>query len=325
VPPDTRDAVVDFVARWQAQTEIPQQRFAQWLGIGRSKLYRWSQCYGQAHEHNAWIPRDHWLEAWEREAILAFYIAHPLEGYRRLTFMMLDADVVAVSPTTTYRVLRAAGALARWQRPASRKGTGFQQPIAPHEHWHVDLAYVNVAGTFWYLCVVLDGYSRFIVHWELRAAMREADVELVLQRALEQYPGEHPRIISDNGPQFIARDFKEFIRLTGMTHVRTSPYYPQSNGKVERTIKTIKVEGLRPAAPDNVEAARAVIGEVVQYYNTVRLHSAIGYVTPQAKLDGRDQAILAERDRKLEAARQRRAEARATPRATPEPLLVSHG
>ena len=76
---------------------------------------------------------------------------------------------------------------------------------------------------------MLDGFSRYIVHWDIRESMKEPDVELIVQKALECFPGERPRIISDNGPQFIARDFKEFIRLAGMTHVRTSPYYPQSN------------------------------------------------------------------------------------------------
>jgi hypothetical protein len=91
----------------------------------------------------------------------------------------------------------------------------------------------RLGGTFYYLCSVLDGYSRAIVHWEIREAMREVDVETILQRARENHPQARPRIISDNGPQFIAREFKEFIRIAGMTHVRTSPYYPQSNGKIE--------------------------------------------------------------------------------------------
>jgi transposase InsO family protein len=180
----------------------------------------------------------------------------------------------------------------------------------PHQHWHVDITYVNLSGTFWYLCLVLDGYSRYLIHWDLRSSMTEAQVELVLQRALEMNPGAKPRIISDNGPQFIARDFKEFIRQTGMTHVRTSPYYPQSNGKMERTIKTVKTEGLRPASPGTEPEARRVIAETVRRYNEVRLHGAIGYVTPKDKLAGREKAIFAERDRKIEAARRRRAEAR---------------
>ncbi len=71
-----------------------------------------------------------------------------------------------------------------------------------------------------------------IVHWEIREQMCERDVETILQRAKERYPLATPRIISDNGPQFTAKDFKEYIRLMGMTHVRASPFYPQSSGPV---------------------------------------------------------------------------------------------
>ena len=89
------------------------------------------------------------------------------------------------------------------------------------------------------MCSILDGYSLYIVHWEIREKMREADMEIILQRAKEKFPDNSPRIISDNGPQFIAKDFKEFIRVMGMSHVRTSPYYPQSNGKIERDRKSV--------------------------------------------------------------------------------------
>jgi transposase InsO family protein len=105
--------------------------------------------------------------AWEKKAICDFAVGHPLEGYRRLTFMMLDQDVVAVAPSSVYRVLKANGLLQRWNRTPSKKGTGFQQPTAPHEHWHIDIAYIYICGTFYYLCSVLDGASRFIVHWEI--------------------------------------------------------------------------------------------------------------------------------------------------------------
>jgi transposase InsO family protein len=161
-------------------------------------------------------------------------------------------------------------------------------------------------GTFYYLCAVLDGCSRFIVQWDIRAAMLETDVEIILHRAKEQYPQARPRIISDNGPQFIAKDFKEFIRICGMTHVRTSPYYPQSNGKIERWHQSLKGECIRPGVPLSLEDAHRLVGGYVAHYNTERLHSAIGYVTPLAKLEGRDTVIFAERDRKLDLARQRR-------------------
>ena len=109
------------------------------------------------------------------------------------------------------------------------------------------------------------------------------------------------------GPQFISRDFKEFIRISGMTHVRTSPYYPQSNGKIERWHQTLKVTAIRPQTPLTLEDAQRVVAAFVAEYNERRLHSSIGYVTPRAKLEGRETEIFKERDRKLEAARAARA------------------
>lgn len=291
---------------WADKTEQPAERFIGWVGVARGKFFDWKQRYGKANEHNAMVPRDHWIEPEEKAAIIAFHHKNPLEGYRRLTFMMLDQDVAAVSPATTYRVLSAAGLLDRWKRGPSKKGTGFVQPLAPHEHWHVDIAYLNVAGTFYYLCSLLDGASRAIVHWEIREAMTETDVECIVQRACEKHPEARPRIISDNGPQFIAKDFKEFIRIAGMTHVRISPHYPQSNGKIERWHKTLKGDAIRVTPPSSLEEARRVVGRFVEHYNGVRLHSAIGYITPNDLLAGRAKEIWAERDRKLEAAREAR-------------------
>lgn len=277
-----------------------------WIGLGSSKFYQWKQRYGKANEHNGKIPRDWWIEDWEKEAIVSFHDRHPCEGYRRLTFMMLDEDIVAVSPSTVYRVLKSAGRLDRWNRRPSKKGTGFVQPKRPHSHWHVDISYLNIGGTFYYLCSILDGYSRYIVHWEIRESMKEQDAETIVQRALEKYPGETPRIITDNGPQFIARDFKAFVRMCGLTHVRTSPYYPQSNGKLERWHRSLKSECVRPQAIETLEEARRKVADYVEHYNTRRLHSAIGYITPLDKLAGNEDVIFAERDRKLEAAREQR-------------------
>lgn len=219
---------------------------------------------------------------------------------------MLDADIAAVSPTSVWRVLGQAGLLSRWNGKPSKKGTGFEQPLAAHQHWHIDVSYINISGTFYYLCSILDGCSRYIVNWDLREAMTEADIEIILQAAKEKYPEARPRIISDNGPQFIAKDFKEFIRISGMTHVRTSPFYPQSNGKIERWHKSLKGECIRPGTPLSLEDARHLVEGYVEHYNNVRLNSAVGYITPKDMLAGRQPEIHAERDRKLEAARELR-------------------
>jgi putative transposase len=302
--------VIDFIKRWTKRTGIAVARFIAWLGISPSKYYDWQSRYGKANEHNGLVPRDFWLEDGEKQAIINFYLKHPLEGYRRLTYMMLDRDIVAVSPSSVYRVLSAAELLRRWNGKTTKKGTGFVQPLQPHEHWHIDVSYVNLCGTFYYLCSLLDGCSRYIVHWELRETMTEKDVEIILQRAREKFPEAAPRIISDNGPQFIAKDFKEFIRMAGMTHVRTSPYYPQSNGKLERYHKTIKTECIRPKVALSLEESRVQIADYIRHYNDERLHSSIGYVAPKDKLDGRDKQIFKERDQKLEAARAARKQKR---------------
>ncbi len=308
--PDVRDEVVDFVRALKDTTEIGQQRIVHWLGVNRSKFYEWKRRYGKANEHNGLVPRDFWLEPWERDAIAAYFIEHPTEGYRRLTYMMMDEDVAAVSPATTYRTLKNADLLDQRIVKKSKKGTGFEQPLQPHEHWHIDITYINLSGTFYYMASVLDGFSRYIVHWEIREAMKEQDVELIVLRALEKFPGVTPRLISDNGPQFIAKDFKEFIRLSGMTHVRTSPYYPQSNGKIERAQGTFKQECIREKCPRTLDEAQRWVGEYIEHYNTRRLHSAIGYVTPLDMLEGRQGAIQAERDRKLVEAREQRKQKR---------------
>jgi transposase InsO family protein len=138
-----------------------------WLGITPNKFHDWRKRYGKVNEHNAWIPRDRWLEDWEKQAMIRFSFEYPLEGYRRLAF------------------------------------------------------------------TILDGYSRYIVHGEIRPSMTQQDELVILQRAREKFPNERPRIISDNGSQFVAKDFKEFIRICGMTHVRTSPVTVHGSGALK--------------------------------------------------------------------------------------------
>jgi transposase InsO family protein len=298
--------VIDYVRYYSDKTEIAAGSFIRRIGIARSKYYDWKHRYGKVNEHNAWIPRDFWLTDYERQAVIDYYHDNPLEGYRRLCYMMIDADVVAVSPSSVYRVLSNAGLLNKFNGKRSKKGTGFKQPLKAHQHWHIDISYINICGTFYYMCSILDGFSRYIVHWEIREAMKESDVEIILQRAHEKFPDATPRIISDNGPQFISKDFKEFIRISGMTHVKTSPYYPQSNGKLERYHRTIKSTCIRANTPLSMSDAQRLVTDFVDRYNNRRLHSAIGYITPADKLHGRAETIQAERDAKLTAAREDR-------------------
>lgn len=284
--------------------------FIKALRIRREKYYQWSARYGRLNEHNGEVPRDHQILPEERDKILEFYKKNSLEGYRRLTYIMIDSDVVYVSPSTTYRILKAAGVLISWERKPSKKGKGFHQPSAAHHQWHIDITYIKIKGVFYYLIIVLDGYSRYIVSWDLRERMTEADIEIVVHRGKEAFPTANPRVISDNGSQFISKEFRVFLAQVGMTHTTTSPYYPQSNGKLERCNKTIK-EFLRTMYIADSKDGLRLIGEFIGYYNTQRLHSAIGYVTPKDKLAGNEQQIFNTRDEKLENARALRQKQRA--------------
>ena len=220
--------------------------------------------------------------------------------------MMIDEDIAYVSHMTVYRTLNSAGLLEPSGAKPSLKGTGFQQPDGPHQQWHIDVSYINAGGTFYYLCSVLDGYSRFVVHWDIRESMKQEDCQLIVQKAKELSGIKRVRMISDNGPQFKAREFRNFMRKGGMEQTFTSPYYPQSNGKIERWHKELKKTCVRPRQPRNLAEAREFIGEFIENYNYARLHGAIGYVTPYDRLLGLDQALHEDRSLKLEKAREKR-------------------
>lgn len=304
---ELRDEIVDFIAHWHQRAGLAKHQLVAWCGLSRNRFYDWVKRKGQPNQHNAPIPKNHWILDWERDAIIKYATEHLEAGYRRITWLMLDEDIVAVSPSTTYRVLLKAGLLGQRQFGPSKKGSGFDQPEAPHEHWHIDFSYIKIKSTFYFMVVVLDGYSRAVLSWDINETMTDDDATIALQRAREAYPKVKPRIISDNGKQFLSKDFKEFIRICEMTHVTTSPYYPQSNGKLERVNQTIKCESLRKQCPLDLEDARRIGGKYIKDYNEVRLHGAINYVTPMSRLTGRDKVILQERKEKLDAARLKRA------------------
>jgi putative transposase len=268
------------------RSEMPVGILIRKLGISRSKYYSWLSRNDQPNRHNGQIPRYFWILPRERKAILNYCKDKLEEGYRRLTYMMLDDDIVAVSPSTTYRVLRAAGWLTRWSESRTvSAGKGFQQPEG---------------------ITVMDGYSRMIVHHELRRSMKQYDVQITLQRAVEKYPDARPVLISDNGKQFLAKEFKEFLRFCGLRHVQTSPHYPQSNGKMERFYGTIKSEAIRRQSYLSIEDARNQIERYIKYYNEKRLHSSIYYLTPKDVFEENMEKKLKKRQRKLYLAAEKR-------------------
>jgi transposase InsO family protein len=265
----------------------------------------------------------HWIPArgdpkgtvWMKDVqkkIVAFKCQHPTVGGVRLTYMMLDQGVVAVSPSTVFRVLREAGISSRWTLPDGRKASrqGFHQPQRPHEQWHSDISYINLRGTHYFFISVLDGYSRAIVFWDLCLSMTSADVELVIQRALETLPKglAKPRIISDNGPQYLSTEFRSALRDQEVVHSRIRVGHPKSNGKIERFPKTLKSECVRTQALGGFEEAKTILATYVHEYNYERLHWALNDLTPADTLKGKEtiKQRLERRKNALEKARKDR-------------------
>jgi hypothetical protein len=234
---------VDFVRRWSGKTGIGVGRFIAWLGVGASKFYDWQQRYGRVNEHNGWVPRDFWISGWRAgrkkpSSSSTLRSRWKGTGGRRLTFMMLDADVVAVSPASVWRVLKQAGLLSRWKDKPSRKGTGFEQPPSPHQRWHIDVSYINLSGTFYYLCSVLDGYSRFLVHWDLRESMKEADIEMI--PPFQRFAHESPSVTASRS-KFLSRAY-----VTPWVMVRASCSLP--GGSTSRRLTFLTCATLGPSA-----------------------------------------------------------------------------
>ena len=211
-----------------------------------------------------------------------------------------------MSCSSVYRILCEAGIMRSKNSKPSKKGTGFEQSLQAHEHWHTDILYIKIAKRFYFFIGILDGYNRCLLHWEIREEMTEIDTEIVIKRALEKYPNARPRLITDNGSQYTSHEFKQFISRHGLTHVRTSSYYPQRNGKMEHFHFTLKDGAIRPLSPLSIEDARRITQQYIEYYNKQRLHSAIGFIAPQDKLEERDQIIIKQRKEKIEAAKIKR-------------------
>ena len=306
-------AVVATVTYLGGRAGFPIRESLRVLGLPGATYFRWKENGGKLPRPTGVTPRGHCLTPAERDAIVAYKRQHPTIGYRRLAYMMLDAGVAAVPASSVYRVLAQGGLATRWtETPGKAHKKGFDQPQGIHEQWHTDIAYLNILGTHYFFLSVLDGYSRAIVHHEVRLDMTTTDVEIVMERALAHLPvgAAKPRLITDNGPQYISAQFKSYLRERDVSHSRARTNHPESNGKIERFHKSLKVECVRVTAMADLDDARRLIGQYVEEYNTQRLHSALHYLTPADYLRGPEhvqQRLEARRVALAEAARHRRA------------------
>lgn len=305
--PGEKRAVLLLVEEARVRTGWPVRRVLGLLGLRKSRYYAWKQrAEEQLADRAGGADRSPYaLLAEEREAVVEYALSHPREGYRRLTWMMVDEDVAYVSESSVYRILREADLLYRWKRPQS-SGAAPPEPTGPNQRWHTDLMYLRVEDNWYFLVTVLDGYSRYVVHWDLLGTMTAAAVRVVIEDALRR-TGARPQIVTDNGSQFRARDFKELVREFALEHIRIRTYHPESNGKVERFHRSTR-EALSAAELGNLGRARAIIDRWVAFYNGRRLHASLKYLPPAEYWTGDPERRLGERREKLARAKRQRKE-----------------
>ena len=290
------------IRRLHTLTGIAVLTLAAFAGVSKRTFREWQERGEIVTKHNGHIPRDHWTTPAEYKAIIE-YCEHRMEhGYRYLCWLMVDANIAFVSPATVYNALAKAGLTKKWAELAEDAQKGFGQPKAAHEHWHIDFSYIRVCGVFYYFISVMDGYSRKILSWSLCRSMEGLWAEIAVAKAKELYPHAHPRIISDNGSQFISKDFRELTKLLEIEHTFTSPAHPQSNGKLERFHRTLKEEHVRTSAYFSYEDAKERMGNYIKYYNAERLHAALFYLPPEDVFQGLKEERIAERREKLHTA-----------------------
>jgi transposase InsO family protein len=275
VPAETKAAVIQIVEQTKRRSGWRVYRTLAALGVPRSVFYAWRKR--ESLEDRVGKPcRVYEVLPEERAAICEFALKYPKIGYRKLTWMMVDAGVACVGESTVYRVLSDADLLSRWKRSTESSGEYNFRPNGPNQQWHTDCMYVWVAARFYFLLSFVDAYSRYIVHHKLLISL-----------------------------DFVNRDVAAVIKTHNLIDIKTRPRHPESNGIVERFNGTVRAESDDDYG-NNYLQAEAIIAKLMHHYNEERLHATLGYMTPATWHRGQPDEVRDERARRIAAARAHR-------------------
>ena len=287
-----------------ASSSTPKRKVLRELGVPRSAYYRWlRQREQRGLEDDAGGGKPPWnrMTSLEVDHVLSAAREMPELSPRLLASWVTDNMGFSVSESKVYRILRREGLV---KRPEMRLAAGkeyHRKTTGPHQMWATDASYFRVVGWgYYYLVTVMDDYSRFIIAHRLQRDMTsdsfiEVVQEAVARTGMDQAPvTDRTRLLSDNGPGYVSRAFRDYLGMVGIKHILATPFHPQTNGKLERYHQTLKrdVNQLPYEMPSDLEAA---IVAFVSYYNYRRYHKALGNVTPSDVLRGRRQEILQRR------------------------------
>lgn len=291
-------------------SDLPVKRTLAELGVPRSSFYRWYQRFAEdgltglgskpSQEKRFWnrIPDT------VREQVVALALEYPDQSSRQLAWQFTDENGYFISESSVYRILKAYDLLENPAFEIIPVKDKFEKPTRRvNEMWQTDFTQFKIIGWGWYyLSTVLDDYSRFILAWKLTSTMNTQDVQDTLEVALEKAGIEKvkvrhkPRLLSDNGPCYLSRDLEAFLEDRHLQHIRSAPYHPMTQGKIERYHRSMKnVVKLRNYYyPWELEQA---IEAFVEYYNHERYHEALDNLTPEDVYLGKREKVLSRREK----------------------------
>jgi putative transposase len=295
------------------------RRTLQALDVSPASYYRWRKEVAQAKTFSAAAAKP--VQAYEatneeKRAVRAYALKHPGIRHRELAWRMVDEEVVFLSPSSVYRILKGENLVCPWRRRTKRPREDEEKAKRADEMWATDLMYVQIGGRTYYLVTFLDEYSRLIVHHALVSSMDGITVSVEAQAAVERLLREKggeiprdgmPRMRSDNGSCYVSREFRGVLDEHHLGHQRIKPHCPEENGIIERSNRTLR-EALDGAELTDLLQARDVIAGIVKWYNEDRLHSSLGYLRPIDYYRGDPEALHEQRRRKMAEARHRRRE-----------------
>ena len=279
------------------------------LNINRSTFYKWYRRYQeggyQALANRYRTPKQFWnqIPPWERLRVVKIALEHPEKSPRELAWYITDKQGFYISESSVYRILKAHDLVTSPVYTVITAQDKFPHPSKePNELWQTDFTWFKIVHWGWYyLCTILDDYSRYILAWQLCTGMSTEEVKQTIEAAIGFTGMRNPtvwhrlRLLSDNGPCYVSKALREYLEAEGIHHTRGKPYHPMTQGKIERYHRSMKNLLLLEHyhSPSELENQ---IGSFVDYYNNYRYHEALNNVTPADVYYGRKREILARRE-----------------------------
>jgi putative transposase len=298
------------IIRIVEKSHLPARRTLEQLGIPRATFHRWYDRFltggVEALDDRSPRPGRVWNRIPEpvRDRIIDLALDKPELSPRELAVTFIDTESYFVSEASVYRLLKANDLITSPAFIVIKAASEFKdKTTASNQLWQTDFTYLKFIGWGWfYLSTILDDFSRYIIAWKLCTTMKAEDVTDTLNLALaasgcdRATVRQRPRLLSDNGPCYIAGELADWLRDQEMKHTRGAPCHPQTQGKIERWHQTLKNRILLENyfLPGDLEAQ---IAAFVERYNHRRYHESLDNLTPADVYFGRGQTILLQRER----------------------------